>query len=452
MHLTVQSVPISDAAVLSAHGGSHPTRPYVPAAENLHLRIVPGTLIGAGRVPSDGRGRPADADRLTLRAPSRLLAHMDAFLVGERPTGWTRQVFGGSAWLADLPWMADAQPLYAGLERGAFPGSHALVMRRLNSLVQLGSTQLSAPLDMQEAGWDPEEAYGPAFAHLETWHGARPWHDFGAPASGDLSMPDRLAHALVYLRQGGRWHAEGVQQLLTFNDRLAASHQGTAIEAHLNTVVIHKRLGHPGEPQVPLAAQTLYIFGDGRQVPANTPEGVRTFAMPPGMTFVHLAPSGADLSGSLQDAISTKVFHAARRYTADGTELSIGPTRSVATFLPASAPTDVTPAAPSFRLGRADDLRFSAPAFRGRVDAFDPRLPLAAGDIAFVAAEHPEAAIAVPRPGRSVYASQILADLQAHELNFRRVVFVSGRARANDPDPPLHHLLDNPLRDGDVTP
>lgn len=452
MHLTVQAVPFSDAAVLSSHGGGRPPLPYQPTDENLHLRIVPGTVIGAGRVPSDGRGRPADAGRMTLRAPSRLLAHMDAFLVGERPTGWTRQVFGGSAWGVHLPWMVGAQPLYAGLERGAFPGSHALVMRRLNSLVQLGSTQLSARLDTREAGWDPEEAYGPAFAHLEAQHGARPWHDFGVPASGDLSLPDRLAHSLVYLRTDERWHPEGVQQLLTFNDRLTASHQGTAIEAHLNTVVIHKRLGHPGEPQVSLAAQTLYIFGDGRQVPARTPEGVRTFAMPPGMTFVHLAPSGADLSGSLQDAISTKAFHAAHRYTSDGTELSIGNTRPVATFHPASTPTDLTPAAPTFRLGRVDDLRFSTPAFRGRVDAFDPRLPLAAGDIAFVAADHPEAAIAVPRPGRSVYASQILEDLAAHELRFNRVVFVSGRARADDPQPPVHALLDNPLRDDEVSP
>jgi len=90
-----------------------------------------------------------------------------------------------------------------------------------------------------------------------------------------------------------------------------------------------------------------------------------------------------------------------------------------------------------------DDLKFKAPAPQGQVDAFDPTQTFAINDAAFVAADHPDIAILMVKPGHSMTLSQMMDELKVAGLHYSRVVVVSGRASPSTLGSPVHRLADN---------
>lgn len=462
MALTVTSYHQSSSVVIGDHGGSID---HEVVRQDWQLRAVPGTLINGVPAETDGRARPAGPGDERLKLPSRLRPLPPRDIHGCRVTGWAVTATLGSKLEVEHDWRLRAHGLHGQTDAGGIPGTDAVAPMRVTHMFQLGKTPLSmplsghAPMDMVPVALPPE------FAADATLEGrAEVLAQFPANSPYELhSNPSSVVYAHVYTRASpdAPWipRYAGQRDTRQRNDNQNVwngndtSYLGRVVEADIGEhLTLLKRLGHPGEPQMPISEQTLLIFGDGRQIAdRSAPEGIRTMPVPERTEFGHVVPAGHRADGNLAEVAALDTYY--------GLVNSMGPGNdghvqlAVAPSLPMSddeAPMVLASIMGTRVDGHVDDLQFDAPGAHGKVDPFDPRQSFAIGDASFVAADHRNVAILMVKPGHSIRLSEMMSELRAAGLNYPRITVVSGRAAPGAAYSPEHDLSLNPVfRPGD---
>lgn len=231
------------------------------------------------------------------------------------------------------------------------------------------------------------------------------------------------------------------------------SYLGRVVEADIGKhLTLLKRLGHPGEQQVPISEQTLLIFGDGHQIAdRSAPEGIRTMPVPERTVLGHVVPAGHRAEGNLAEVATLGTYYGLVSSMGPGddsrAQLAVAPGFQVSDDKAPMVPAAITGTRVS---GHIDDLQFNAPGAHGKVDPFDPRQSFAIGDASFVAADHPDVAILMVKPGHSIRLSEMLSELRAAGLNYPRITVVSGRDAPGAANSPAHDLsLNAAIEPGD---
>jgi hypothetical protein len=438
MTLTITALPpAAPNAVLAQPDGAQITlRSGRSLAEPYHMRIVPGAV-------DIGPHRPANCDGRQWLAPGEALMDLPARLrrrlldADQRTAAWTRLAFarpgeGQSGQQTGQGLWVSLARLEVSTERMRYPGSSARAQAlpaRAPHLFQVGDTDTSRPLGL--GGHGP--GYRPSvvtvmhqqdqIAQAEQEGQPRPLFD----------MPQEVQQAAVLTHP----YPDSI-----WLDRPAAklgvSYVGRSLQMDVgNRLTLYKHLGFHDDAPMPISQQVLFIVATGSQIidKSDTP---CSMAVPPATRLNYVGPAGMDIRGDLRAVVTDRL-----RYARQISGPSSGD--SLKYSAPPAARTepwhlDITGVPEA---NRTLDVELSNPQAPGQVDLFDPLLPLNAGDISWLVADCPHAAVLTVKPGQTIALSQVFEELGRARLAFDHVVLAAGRPDPRVSEAPVYDVARN---------
>jgi hypothetical protein len=394
-----------------------------------HLRTGHGTRIGGIEAYGSGRQPRPELPARLRRLPSDLAT---AFAAGERLSVTRVQTVDG-----DGQWRVAVEAARRGLDDVELPGTSLRLPGQVHRLFQLGATAMSMPC----AGWTgPTD--GKRWEQLQQRViGTGPHWREGCCLTPEpppaVAAPDRFRRDCVYRHTDGAWRLDG--------PRHAGLHYlGDALQAELGRhLTLYMRLGHETEPRP--ARRVAYVFAQSSQTLDNTYAHVRMMDVPHGLPVGLLCPNGWDVAGDLASIVGQGRLH--QVYWQHGQ----GPFRLDMPEHHGGEPVWMREAEMVPIDGGMEDLVLSGPALESSraglpdgTDLFHPQGCAADGDLAYVAADNPQAVLVVVKRDQT-YLSSVIQELLQTGLDISHVVVAGGRAHPADPSPRVHPQAVNPV-------